>query len=274
MRCDITPGFYSDIPEADYHADRESLSVSGAKTLLKAPALFRWEQDHPTHRDVFDIGSAAHALVLGVGAELAVIDAPDWRGKGAREARDAARANGRTPLLAADHARVQAMADALSSHHLAMQLLSDGKPEVSAYAVDEPTGVMRRCRFDFLGSNLAVDYKTSATANPAELGSIVARYGYHQQHAWYADVAFDLGKRLDAFAFVFQMKEPPYLVSVIELDEQAVQRGRDLNRRALEMYRDCRESGIWPGFQAPDTYARVSLPRWAFYDDNAQEMTA
>lgn len=268
------PGFYDDIPEADYHADRESLSVSGAKVLLKAPALFRWQQENPVRRDVFDIGSAAHALVLGVGADLEVIHYDDWRSKAAREERDAARAEGKTPILWGDYDRVCAMADALSSHHLAMQLLSDGKPEVSAYATDEATGVMRRCRFDFLGPNLAVDYKTSATANPAELGPIVARYGYHQQHAWYADVAADLGRPLDAFAFVFQQKDAPYLVSVIELDEAAVQRGRDLNRRALEMFRDCTESGVWPGYQSPDTYARVSLPRWAFYDNDLEENIA
>lgn len=271
---DHLSGFYSDIPEADYHADRESLSVSGAKTLLKAPALFRYEQDHPTHRDVFDIGSAAHALVLGVGASLVCVYADSWRTKDAKQAREEARAVGEVALLEADYKRVHEMADALSSHTLAMQLLSDGKPEVSAYAVDEPTGVMRRCRFDWLTDAYAVDYKTSQTANPAELGSIVARYGYHQQAAWYSDVAADLGRPLDAFAFIFQMKEPPYLVSVIELDADAVSRGRDLNRRALEMFRDCRESGIWPGYQAPDTYARVSLPRWAFYDNDHMEMTA
>ena len=43
-------GFHEAIPEAEYHADRDSLSVSGAKTLLKAPAIFRHQQDHPVHK--------------------------------------------------------------------------------------------------------------------------------------------------------------------------------------------------------------------------------
>jgi hypothetical protein len=92
-------GFHDDIPEAEYHAHQGSLSVSGAKVLLKAPALFKWQQDHPVHKDVFDFGSAAHALVLGVGAPLHVVHADSWRTKAAQEERDKARAEGSIPLL-------------------------------------------------------------------------------------------------------------------------------------------------------------------------------
>lgn len=137
-----------DLDEAKYHADRDSLSVSGAKLLLRSPALFRHRLDHPEHKDVFDLGSAAHKLVLGVGPDLAVIDADSWRTKAAQEERDAARAAGAIPLLKADHERVVAMADRLAEHKTAMTLLSEGEPEVSAYALDERTGVLRRGRFD------------------------------------------------------------------------------------------------------------------------------
>lgn len=265
------PGFHDDVPEHLYHADRDSLSVSGAKTILKAPALFRWQQDHPVHKDVFDVGSAAHALVLGIGAPIAVIDAPDWRGKGAREARDAARANGKTPLLAADHARVVAMADKLSEHTLAMRLLSEGRPEVSAYALDEETGVMRRGRFDWLGASVLTDYKTCASADPRDLAGrygAVAKWGYDKQAAWYTDLARDLGHPAAAFAFIFQMKEPPYLVTVAYVDDDDLYDARADNRHALERFRDCTESGIWPGFVPDDSAVRLSLTQQT-YDQEA-----
>ena len=267
-------GFRLDMPEAEYHAHPTSLSVSGAKTLLKAPALYRYQQANPVHRDVFDIGSAAHALVLGVGAELEVIAADSWRSKAAQEAKAAAREAGKTPLLAADYQRVQDMADALSSHTLAMSLLSDGEPEVSAFATDEATGVLRRCRYDYLTDRIGVDLKTAASAEPGTFAAAAARYGYHQQAAWYVDVAETLGHPLDAFAFVVLEKEPPHLVSVVELDDRSLSRGRELNQRALERFRDCTETGIWPGYQTTDGYARVSIPRWAFYDDETEELSA
>src|SRR4051794_7626781 len=141
-------GFVHDLPEQEYHAHEGSLSVSGAKTLLKAPALFKWQQDHPVQKDVFDFGSAAHKMVLGVGANLAVYSgATDWRSKEARAFRDEARTNGDTPVREVDSERVQAMAAELKTHRLAMQLLTGGQPEVSAFALDEATGVLRRGRF-------------------------------------------------------------------------------------------------------------------------------
>lgn len=264
------PGFYPDVPEAEYHADRLSLSVSGAKVLLKAPALFRHQLDHPTHSDAFDLGTAAHALALGVGAEIEVVDELDWRTKAAREVRDEIRERGNTPLLAADYKRVQAMADALRSHRLAMTLFAEGQPEVSAYCADDQTGVTRRGRFDWLGPRVVVDYKSAASADPAGFGRAVANFGYHQQAAWYLDLARDLGHPAEAFAFVVQEKTAPYLVSVVELDDAAVQRGRDLNRLALQMFRDCTDSGVWPGYTADDEIARVSLPRWAHYDNELE----
>ncbi len=272
-RCDgavdLTPGFHSDVPEIAYHSDTVSLSVSGAKLLLKAPALYRWRLDHPEHKDVFDIGHAAHALVLGVGAKIRVVYAEDWRSKDAREEREDARANGETPLLDKDHRRVQEMADALSGHQLAMRLLSEGQPEVSAYALDEPTGVMRRGRFDWLGPTILTDYKSSFTSEPAAFVKAASNFGYHMQAAWYSDLARDLGHPSKAFAFITQEKEAPYLVTVIELPPELVDVGRRRNRAALERFRDCTETNLWPGYVPDDQFAQPPAPLWALREDFA-----
>lgn len=270
MRSDISPGFYDDIPEADYHDDRESLSVSGAKVLLRSPALFRYQQDNPVHKDVFDIGTAAHSLVLGVGAPIARIEADDWRGKGAREARDAARLNGSTPLLAKDHDVVQAMADKLSEHTLAMRLLSAGKPEVSAYALDEETGVMRRGRLDWLGSSVLTDYKSCVSADPRDLAGrygAVKKWGYDKQAAWYTDLARDLGHPAAAFAFIFQEKTAPYQVTVAYVDDADLYDARAANRHALERFRDCTESGLWPAYIPEDSAVRLSLTDQTYIEE-------
>lgn len=260
-----TPGFHADIEEASYHADRTSLSVSGAKVILKSPSLFRYQQDNPVFKDAFDFGSAAHQLVLGVGPGIAVIPATS-RAKADQEAhkaaKEAARAEGKIPVTAEDYERVQAMADRLSSHTLAMRLLSEGQPEVSAYALDEETGVMRRGRFDWLHPTLLVDYKSCLSADPRDLAGrygVVKKWGYDQQAAWYTDLARDLGHPATAFAFIFQMKTPPYEVVVAYLDDSDLWEARSRNREALERFRDCTQSGIWPGFVLDDTAIRLSL---------------
>jgi hypothetical protein len=264
-------GFIHDLDEQEYHTHQGSLSVSGAKVLLKAPALFKWQQDHPVQKDVFDFGSAAHKMVLGVGADLAVYSgATDWRSKEARAFRDEARTNGDTPLLEVDYERVQAMAAALKDHRLAMQLLSNGQPEVSAFAIDEPTGVLRRGRFDYLGPNVIVDYKSAISADPRDIAGrygAIKKFGYDLQADWYLRLARDLGHPAQAFALIFQMKEPPYLVTVATIREDDLWEARDRNQRALEIFRDCTQSGIWPGFLPDDTAAVVSLDQQTYEEE-------
>lgn len=249
------------LPEKEYHADRESLSVSGAKLILKSPAKYRHRLDNPEHRDVFDIGSAAHRLVLGVGAEIRRVEAPDWRTKAAQEAKAEARAAGEVPLLAKDHDTVLAMAAKIKEHRTAMALLSNGRPEVSAYADHERTGVRMRGRFDWLNEDMLVDYKTAATAEPRRFGQAAAQFGYDMQGAWYLDLARanDLDPR--GFVFIVQEKEPPYEVACIQLDPEAVDAARNLNEHALERFRDCTESGIWPG-HTPDAVVSADVPGW------------
>jgi hypothetical protein len=278
------PGFYDDIAEADYHRDPASLSHSGAKAILRAPALFRHEQLHPVVKREYDFGSAAHRLVLGVGDPIVIVErtdtktgeiseADDYKTPSSRAHADKIRAENGIPLLRKEYDVVQAMADELSCHQLAMELLSEGRPEVSAYAPDEETGIMRRCRFDWLGTTILVDYKSAESADPAAFGRKAADFGYHQQAPWYLDLARQLGHPAEAFAFIVQMKKPPYLVTVTELVPRAVERGRELNRRALQMYRDCLEADSWSGY-VPDTeFASVDLPPWA-YTDHEVELSA
>lgn len=266
-------GFVHNLAESEYHGDRESLSVTGAKVLMRSPALFRHQQDNPVHKDVFDFGTAAHELVLGIGPGIAVIPATS-RAKADQEAhkaaKEAARAEGKTPLTAEDYQRVQEMADKLSSHTLAMRLLSDGQPEVSAYALDEETGVTRRCRFDWLGSSVLTDYKSCASADPRDLAGrygAVKKWGYSNQAAWYTDLARDLGHPAAAFAFIFQEKTAPYQVTVAYIDDADLWEARQQNRQALERFRDCTDSGLWPAYLPDDTAARLSLTDQSYEEE-------
>lgn len=268
------PGVY-DIPADQYLGDPVaggSLSSSGARKLLppSCPARFKWERDNgPENRPEFDFGHAAHREVLGVGADLVVVEAKDWRTKAAKEARDAAYANGATPLLAADYDIVLGMAAALRAHPLAAALLQPdrGKPEQALIWQDSDTGIWRRALVDWLaglGSRrpIFVDYKTTIRADAESLQRTVHKYGYHCQADWYLDGARALGWPADtAFLFIFQEKTPPYLVNVIELDDLALNIAHARNRQAIEIYRDCTTTGMWPGYA--DDVIYISLPAWA-----------
>ncbi|MYU20766.1 hypothetical protein GTY84_02630 [Streptomyces sp. SID8352] len=263
------------LPAEAYHADKTSISSTGLRALLApgCPAQFKYDRDHPASpKKEFDLGNAAHLYVLGEGPDLEVIDFPDWRKKDAQVQRDGAYLAGKVPLLTKDHDVVLAMADAIRQHPVAGPLFTPGSgvAEQSIYWTDRRTGVRCRCRPDWMptrqdnGRLVVVDYKTAKAVDEAALAKAVYDRGYHAQAAFYLDGVKAAGLHGDqepAFIFVFQAKTAPYLVHLVELDSPALALGADRNERALRIYAECENTGIWPGFNDRITY--LPLPAWA-----------
>jgi hypothetical protein len=259
----------------EYHADRTSISSSGLRALLNpgCPAQFKYDRDHPAApKKEFDLGHAAHLLVLGEGPELEVIDFPDWRKKDAQIQRDEAYLAGKVPLLTKDHDEVQQMAAAIRQHPVAGPLFTPdgGVAEQSIYWTDPRTGVRCRCRPDWMPHRqensrlVVVDYKTAKAVDDAALQRAVYERGYHAQAAFYLDgvkAAGLAGDQEPAFIFVFQSKTAPYLVHLVELDFPALTLGAARNERALRTYAECERTGIWPSFNDRITY--LPLPPYA-----------
>lgn len=263
-------GVYSGITDVEYHADRGSLSSSGARDLLdpSCPAIFRHEQDQPPNpKPEYDFGHGAHKYVLGEGSDIVEIEYADWKTKAAQDARKTAWAEHKVPLLSKDVVKAKAMAAAVREHPVARALLdADGQPELSGYWTDPETGVRLRFRPDRLcqlrGRIICVDYKTSTNASPAHFSKQAANFGYFQQHPWYLDglAAHDI---IDvSFVFITQSKSAPYPVSVMQLRPEAVEFGRQRNRRAVDLYAKCVASDHWPAYG--DGLSMVDLPRWAY----------
>ncbi len=272
----IVEGIYEGMTDAEYHGDPVkggSLSNSGAKTLLKSPALYRWQLDHRVEKREFDVGHAVHGKVLGVGMDVVAIpdDVLSAAGaantKAAREFIAAAREAGQVPLKADVIAQVDAMSDAVLTHPLARALFERaGVAESSIFSPDPETGEWMRARPDFLpersdGRTIIVDLKTAASADPREFDRSAAEYGYDMQSEFYPELVRRVrGDDDTAFVFVVVEKTAPYLVSVVELDEQFSQIGRAKVRRAVDTFHQCRQADEWPGY-APVVH-KVEPARW------------
>jgi len=61
--------------------------------------------------------------------------------------------------------------------------------------------------------------------------------------------------------FVFIEKKPPYAVAVYELDEESVEKGRELYAQDLKLYKECKEWDHWPAYSSK--VQTLSLPKWA-----------
>lgn len=274
------PGVHDNLPEAEYFA-HPALSQSGAKLILDSPAKFRWQQDHaaPAPKKHFSYGHAAHALVLGTGAEIVPVDADSWRTNKAKAEMAEALAAGKVPLLVHEVAQVKAMAAELTRHPVARRLFTAGKAEQSLFWVDAPTGVHLRCRIDWLPYSgleqmVIPDYKTTISATGPAFQKALFNYGYHQQADWYSEAVRQCGLDEDPrFVFVCQEKSEPFLVQVFEPDAAAMQAGREANRRAINLFAECQATDIWPGYS--ESIQPVSLPPWAnrgVEDDTTDEL--
>jgi hypothetical protein len=148
---------------------------------------------------------------------------------------------------------------------------------MSAFWTDPAYGTWWRCRWDHMPEPdpryrpVIGDYKTTAKdgAAPAKFARSVADFRYYlQAYVYSAGYAAVFGDRISAppgYALIAQERTAPYRVAVYELDPAALRKGREDAERAMEIYRDCTESGIWPGY-SPEIEL-LDLPYWAYRED-------
>ena len=268
------PVVRDDLTAEQYHADKTSISSTGLRELLEpgCPAQFKHDRDNPRPaKKEFDLGHAAHALILGDGPPLEVVEGARWDTTAAKTKVKQLRAKGIVPLTEHEMEQVQAMADAIRRHPHAGPLFTPGNgiPERSIFWTHKETGVRVRVRPDWLivrpDVTVVVDLKTTTDASPAAISKAIATYSYHQQGALYLDGVYAAGLAPEGarFLFVFQSKRAPYLVTVRELADQDQDIGRARNERALRIYADCFANDEWPDWTGPVTeIPQIGMPTW------------
>lgn len=275
------PGLYEGIPNAEYHkglievADTNGLQIkplssTGAKVIVKeSPADYIWGLSNRVEKKAFDMGHAAHELILEGGLQsVTVFDFDSWRTKAAQVERDAVYAAGGTPMLAKDMTAAYAMETAVRAHTLADSLLQDGRSEVSALVWDEEYKIHIQVRFDWLRNDgLIVDLKTSRTGNPNDFNRDIAKFYYHLQASLYMRAAELLGIAVQGWRWVIVQAEAPHNVFVVDYSEFDRLTGDQRMHTALTKYAHGVHTGEWPAH--PDLYLS-ELPAYATYDDEGQ----
>lgn len=258
------------MPEDQYHS-RPELSSTGARRLLDSPARFRYWADNPQPpKAAFDVGTAAHSKILGVGAGTIVYPDEHLTPSGNVSTKAATvewaaeqRAAGMVPIGRVDASRIDAMAEAVLADPDARDVLEaiSGR-EVTIIADVE--GVPTRARFDMYDPTRAGDLKTARDASPKGFNTAVGRHGYHIQERWYADAhEAETGTKIGPFKFVVVESAPPHLVGVYELDFMWEEIARVKVAEARDLYRRCVEANRWPGYGA----ATLTPPTWAVYEN-------
>lgn len=269
---EIKEGLHFDLPNADYHADADYLSSS----VLKRQLPERYKEGGS--QDALDFGTLFHTVVLEPDnlAEYVVLDAAAIAGNNPKTGKPydsptmttrwktavaEAEQDGKTVVAQGDWDRAHAMRDAIADHADARALLFDGEGlrEESAFTTDE-NGVRIKARFDRRIPGAIIDLKsTSAKPGADSLARAVLDYGYDLSAVHYLEVARLLELDADTFWFVFVGKEAPHRVTVADLDDGFLSRGRALRALAIERLTDP-TTPPYEGWEKPLT---LTAPGWA-----------
>jgi exodeoxyribonuclease VIII len=184
-----------------------------------------------------------------------------------------AEAAGADLISADDFATCQAISRQVREHPTARKVFANGTPELSAYWTDAETGLLCKCRPDWLAMPLIVDLKSTEDASADGFQRSAWNWRYWVQAAWYMDgVQQATGQRVDAFVFGAFEKAPPYACAFYFADEAMLDMGRKEYRRLLRILADCMSSDKWPGY---DTDVRaLGVPLWALKAANDNERGA
>jgi hypothetical protein len=288
---------------ADYHASPYA-SASRLKLLKRSPAHMKHQMENPEPpTPQMIIGSATHSAILEPDLfvkEWGRLPEGDGRSKAVKDAKlelltqFGAEAFRYLPakdyILKPDvYDNILAMRDSVLGNELAADLLDGAATEVSHYWTERRTQsrigavgpaatkqqsektfhVECKARIDALpreGSrwgNCVVDIKTTADASAREFQRSVHNFGYHLQAAHYLSAA----ERL-RLIFVVVERDAPHCVAIYELDEDALELGREERDSLLGQWALCEAEeaagglDAWPGF--PVEVQELSLPGWAY----------
>lgn len=250
--------------------DALSMSSSDAVVLTDStPAHLRagWEEADEGSKES-DLGTVIHALILEphrAQKTVAVIEAKNWTTNAAKSARDAAREEGKTPILTKDYDRAMRAVEAVMAHPVASKMLVSGITEASWFAKDEATGLYRKARTDFFTSDrIIVDLKTVGSASPDFLRRRLFDGGWFQQAPWHCDVV----ERVEhaparGYCWVVVEQKPPHAVVVRRPPDSVLMHGDRLNKAAFSLFARCAATGEWPAYGLD--LAELDLPDFAYY---------
>lgn len=264
-----TPGIHEGVPNDEYHADTAAVSSSRLKPLLVSPAHFI-AAGAGKETKAKSFGSALHCLLLEPEKfedSFMVLRASKLK-KSTKEGQALAElvekaAGGREIVSEGDFIEMQAMVASAKRHGAIRQMLEWGQPETTFVWHDDETGLLLKCRTDWLQRGVAIwDVKTANDGSVDGFSRACAQYDYHLSAAMYGiGVQACTGERRLPFRFAVLEKGAPYAVAVYEADSDFIRRGEKAFRASVRRLAECRSTNQWPGYQR-DEIELIGLPPW------------
>jgi exodeoxyribonuclease VIII len=267
------PALVAGMPNDIYH-QQDGISNSGLSLVARSPAHY-YHAPRSASTRAMEIGTAFHTALLEperYAAEYMVVTGCDDRRVSAYK--DAAKVyGGDKTLTASEGASVSVMSESIRSNPAAHDLLSQpGRAELSAFVRDPETGVLMRCRFDWItDDDVVIDLKKTQDCREHAFSRSLHNYRYHVQAAMYSHIySIVFGKPLQSFKLLAVEEQPPCANVLYDICPLAMQHGHTLYRQALESFAQALETDCWESYSGTGV---VTLPEFvlAALDNNDDE---
>jgi len=245
----------------EYHRKTDFISKSLLDLVHKSPAHYKayieGEKQAPT--SAMNLGSLVHSVVFNQD-NYAVLPECDRRTKEGKLIYESFMADNEDKELfvsAKDYELALNIRNAVLAHPKAALLLEQGTAETSFWG--RISDMPAKCKVDFLNTkyNVCIDLKTTANSAPHEFAKSIYNYRYHVQAAFYMDLT-----KAERFIFIAVEKEAPFNVELYELDNDAIERGRQEYLADIETLKKCKETNNFHGYTTDNKIHILSLPNW------------
>jgi hypothetical protein len=281
----------SQVSNSVYHAG-PGVSSTQLATFSRSPQEYYWryiERNPMSTNDDMILGSMVHCLILEpevFDSQFAEINRSTNAGKEEYQNFISANPEGALVKRKGDFHKAHAIAAAVKGDSFASIFLTGGSPEVSYYATDPNSGLLIRCRVDYVCKPMQTsggkevqyiaDIKTISSLDRIERQ--LADFRRDASAAMYCDIVKSVTGRRVNYIHVYVTTKEPFEVAVCQLASEPMnddnltplQLGRRKYRIGLERLKWCMDNDIWPSARGFDWMEKkpfiesIDLPRWEY----------
>jgi hypothetical protein len=256
------------------YASEERLSNTGMGYLKRSPAHYRYWREHQSE------GRRSSALELGIAVHMAILEPDRFTNEyeampdvshltpgqkaGVTKAFKAMPNTGKIMLPYDQYQTILGIKNAVDMAGDTIGDLLQGDKEYEYFWVDYHSNALCKGRFDVWNSHkkYLLDLKTTENAEMGAFIKSIYKYSLHRQAAFYMDAA-----KADNFYWLAVEKVPPFGVGIYHIDRECslYKKGRDEYQELCEVYKECVDSNIWPGYNTnkavtlANTDSRIAL---------------
>jgi len=254
-----------DMPEAKYRAI-DALSQSGFPSLYRSPMHYQdYIERGITETEAMRKGSLVDCLLLDGEHKDKICEVEGvWRGQ-IKEFVESKIKEGCLVCKPKELNIARAIVKSVKENKGAVEIINNTDHQVSLFSNKNEVQLKGRCDMLNIDYGWLYDLKVVSTdlSNLSLVAKKIQEMKIHWQLFFYKYlVEQNVMAKIEKLGILFVESSRPYGVRVFEINEASIDLAEHQILPLLEMYKVCKKSNMWPGYQ--QEHELTGVPDWAF----------